>query len=186
MDFIKTKFYASMDNDQNLTRPELGLFKLLCGFWVANGAKHLEELRYPEVFEARRLKIIVMASHAVLIKKLKYKDDSSPKRIIKSLVAKGYLKYRPGTGREGQLSRFSTFTLLIPTDYDLPTRKIIPQDVRDKMLESQLVSKGMPKKEVTSLLFDLDMQKNLGVSKTRWELGDYIKNHEIKERRRGA
>ena len=178
-----------MDNDQNLTRPELALFKLLCGFWIANGAKDLEELRYPEAFEARQLKIRVMASHAVLIKKLKYKDDSSPKRIIKSLVAKGYLKYRPGTGIAGQrknMSRFSTFTLFIPQHYDLPTKKIIPQDVRDKMLESQLISKGMPKKEVTGLLFNLEMQKNLGVSKNRWELGDYIKNHEIKERRRAA
>lgn len=127
MSYNSTKFYNCIENDVNLRRSEKALFKLLAGFWVANGCKHLNVLHDGgfEVFAARKLKIRVQCGHQVLAKKLGYSRADGIAPTVKGLVAAGYIKHFHGNGVKGQdknCSKFSIFHLNIPTTYDLPTK----------------------------------------------------------------
>ncbi|PPD56995.1 MAG: hypothetical protein CTY10_01240 [Methylotenera sp.] len=134
MAFLTTKFYNCIEKDDKLRRPEKALFKLLCGFWKANGFKHLQILHDGgfEVFAARKLKIRVQCGHKVLAKKLGYARSDAVAPSIKGLVNAGYIKHFAGTGIKGQKknrSKFSVFHLNIPHDYELPTKKKMPHEV---------------------------------------------------------
>jgi hypothetical protein len=142
MAFIKTKFLNCIEDDSNLKRNEKALFRLLCGFWMANGFQYIDLLPYPEVMHARGLKIRVQVGHEVLARKLAYARSDILSRIIKSLVLKKYITYIPGTGIKGQsknVSRLSVFYLNIPTHYELPYKKQVDDAVALKMAKHTLL-----------------------------------------------
>lgn len=186
MSYNSTKFYNCIENDVNLRRPEKALFKLLAGFWIANGCKHLNVLHDGglEVFEARKLKIRVQCGHKVLAKKLCYTRADNIQPLIKGLVKVGYIKHFPGTGTKGQdknCSKFSIFHLNIPTNYDLPTKRVM---LHDKAVEiaKRVLSIEYGALAVHTMIAQVETNKAITAAKAKPTLENYRKITQAKRR----
>lgn len=177
MSFLVTKFYNCIENYVNLRRSEKALFKLLCGFWIANNCKHLDVLSDGgfEVFEARKLKIRVQCGHKVLAKKLGYSRADGIAPSVIGLVAAGYIKHFHGTGVAGQeknQSKFSIFHLKIPTTYDLPTKRVMPH-ARAVEIAKGVLSVEYGALAVHTMIAEVETSKAIAAAKAKPTLENY-------------
>ena len=181
---ITNKFYKSIEEDTNLRKPERELWRKLCAIWIYNGCKNLELIRTPEVMLTRNKKVTVTIGHKTLAKKLSYARADYLTHSIKSLVAKGYMTYTPGTGISGQaknISRLSRFYLNIPQIYELPFIKKIDEATKERYTHSNMVALGVTADEASLILKSAQIKKATDTAKHTHSLNSWAKVQQLKK-----